>query len=91
MRQSAWLKRLDCDATRPETAQSSRTNQINQLPATRGEMFDCGPDIHFSGKTKKVALVAFMRKRLTTLNAMPKPGCTGGRNSLSTFDGQDSC
>ena len=52
MRQSAWLKRLDCDATRPETAQSSsrsgagsfhRTkqtirNQMNLIPATRREM-----------------------------------------------------
>jgi len=64
MRQSAWLKRLDRDATRPETAQSSsrsgacschRTkqtirNQMDQLPATRREM---GPGIcsffRFSG------------------------------------------
>ena len=45
---------------------------MNQLPATRGEMFDCRPDIHSSGKTKKVALVAFMLNRLTTLNAMLK-------------------
>ncbi|HYM89490.1 MAG TPA: hypothetical protein VES92_10285 [Nitrospiraceae bacterium] len=45
---------------------------MNQLPATRGQMFDYRPDIHSSGKTKKVALVAFMRKRLTTLNAMLK-------------------
>jgi len=55
MRQSAWLKRLDCDATRPATTQSSsrsgacschRTkqtirNQMNQLSATRREMLDC--------------------------------------------------
>jgi len=86
MRQSAWLKRLDCDATRPETAQSSSrsgayschrtkqtiTNQINQLLATRREMFDCRPDIQSSRITKKVVFVAFMRKRLTTLNAMLK-------------------
>ena len=26
MRQSAWLKRLDCDAMRPETAQSSHAD-----------------------------------------------------------------
>jgi hypothetical protein len=52
MRQSAWLKRLDRDATRPETVQSSsrsgagfchRTkqtirNQMNQILATRREM-----------------------------------------------------
>ena len=48
------------------------TNQINQLPATRREMFDRRPAIHSSEKTKKVARVAFMRKRLTTLNAMLK-------------------
>ena len=31
-----------------------------------------GVDIHSSGKAKKVALVVFMRKLLTTLNAMLK-------------------
>jgi hypothetical protein len=35
-------------------------------------MFDRRPAIHSSEKTKKVARVAFMRKRLTTLNAMLK-------------------
>ena len=45
---------------------------MNQLPATRREMVDCRSDIHSSGKAKKVALVAFMRKRLTTLDATLK-------------------
>jgi transposase len=42
-------------------------------------------------KAKNVALITWMRKLLTTLNAMLKHRTRWRRNRLSTLDSQDSC
>jgi hypothetical protein len=43
--------------------------EVRHGPAHPGD-FSSQPDIHSSGKAKKVALVTFMEKLLTILNAM---------------------